>query len=167
MYQYPRPRDRFVPNQRGIYNYDARNVHSGKDAMIFDEEGILLATVDTFQAKMNIATTTYQPLGSINQQSFVTGYSATIAITQCIVESDRLFREILYMTHKGRHAPHWTLQSVMYGYEGSEEHIIWRDCIPEGDWDIHNFTIGDIIKRTLNLHCQQPPELLRQLTYEQ
>ena len=162
---YPQPSDPFSPNQRALYGSDDRRVFSGKDAKIIDEDGELLSTVETFQAKVSNTTTNYQPLGSPISQAFLTGYSVTITITSCIIESERMIQDTFAWFHKGRHAPLWTFQSVIFGYDGSEERIIFRDCVLDGDLDLHNFSVGDIIKRSFNLRCNIAPELLRKLSF--
>ena len=153
-------------NQRAQYNRDARRVFSGKDSLLLNADGTIMATVEQFQGKVNVATTQYQPLGSAIQQSFITGYAVTLTITQCIVEDDLFIQELFEFFSVGRHAPHWTFQSTIMGYDdGTESRIIFRDCIPEGDIDLHNFSVGEIIKRNWNLHAQQPPELQKVLGY--
>ena len=152
-------------NPRALYDADPRRLFSGKDSFILSEEGVLLATVDAFQGQVNVNTTTYQPLGSPIVQSFITGYAVTITITQCIIEDDQFIRDLFDFFENGRHAVHLTFQSVIAGYDGSESRYIFRDCVPDGQIDLHNFTIGDIIKRTWNLHCNHMPEMQKILTY--
>lgn len=152
-------------NPRAGYNADARRIFSGKDTLILSEDGETLATVDTFQGRVSFTNTTYQPLGSPIQQEFMTGYAITLAITQCVIEDDRFITDVIDFFHVGRHAPHWSFISTIFGYDGSESRIVFRDCVPTGDLDLHNFTIGDIIKRTFNLHCNMPAELQKALTY--
>ena len=123
MYTYPMPTDKFIPNQRALNNQDAKRIFSGKDSMIFNEDGVLLSTIDNFQGKVNVATTTYQPLGSPIQQSFITGYSITLTIKQCIIEDDQFVQDMFSFFAKGRHSPHWLFQSVIYGYDGSESRL--------------------------------------------
>lgn len=144
-------------NKRGLYDLDNRNAYSGKDCSIFDSDGNLLSTVEQWQADVNFANATYQPLGSPIQQEFMTGYGITIAITNIIVEDDDFIRQAMDFFTNGRHAPSWILSSVIHGYNGSESRIDFHDCVPSGSWNLHNFTAGDIIRRTLNLHCNQPP----------
>lgn len=152
-------------NPRGLYNADARRVFSGKDAILLDEDGTLLATVDAFQAQVNVGTTTYQPLGSPIQQSFIVNYAVTLVITECIIEDNKFIKDMFDFFNVGRHSPHWTFQSIIFGYDGSESRYIFRDCVPDGQIDLHNFTMGDIIKRAWNLHCNMPPEMQGILTY--
>lgn len=154
-------------NPRAIYDKDVRHVLSGKDCALHDEDGTLLSTADTFQAQVTFNNANYQPIGSPLQASFLTGYSISITLTNCVVESDRFVKEALdFFTH-GRHAPSWNLKSTLNGYDGSEEVIVFRSCIPTGNWDVHNLSIGDIIKRSVQLACNQAPELQSLLSYSE
>lgn len=152
-------------NTRGGYGSDVRRVFSGKDSLLLNEDGEKLVTVDAFQAQVNFTNAQYQPLGSHIQQEFMTAYSITLTITECIIEDNRFIQDVFDFFHIGRHAPQWTFQSVIKGYDGSESRYIFRDCVPSGQLDLHNFSAGDIIKRAWNLHCNMPPELQKVLTY--
>ena len=147
------------------YSRDVRRAVSGKDTCIFNEDGDLLATVDSFQATVNFTNASYLPLGTAQTTEHMVSYTVSIAISQVLIESDEFLRGVTDFFSAGRHAPMWTLQSVVYGYDGSEERLIFRDCVPTGSWDLHNLSQGDVIKRTLNLTCNQPPELQKLLTY--
>ena len=151
-------------NERGLYDKDARYLFSGKDASIFDSDGELLSTVESWQGQVNFTNATYQPLGSAIQQEFMTGYAVTLTITQCIVEDDQFIQDIFDFFKAGRHAPMWTFSSVLHGYDGSESRYVFRDCVPTGQLDLHNITVGDIVKRAWNLHVNQPPDLQKVLT---
>lgn len=148
-----------------LYGSDIRRLFSGKDAFLLDEDGTLLATIDTFQAQVNVNTTTYQPLGSPIVQSFIVGYAITVNVTECIIEDNKFIQDMFDFFNIGRHAPMWSLQSVIAGYDGSESRYIFRDCVPDGQIDLHNFTIGDIIKRQWALHCNVAPEMQKKLSY--
>lgn len=151
-------------NDRSLYDKDARMVYSGKDTCIFDEDGTLLSTVESFQAQVSFTNATYQALGSPIQQEFLTAYAVTIVASQCIIADDKFIKDVVDFFHVGRHAPMWSIQSVIMGYDGSESRFIFRDCVPTSQWDLHNFTVGDIVKRSLNFHVNQPPDLQKLLT---
>ena len=151
-------------NPRALYDKDNRYSFSGKDTSVYDGDGNLLSTIESWQAQVNFTNSTYQPLGSPIQQEFMTGYAVTIAVTQFIVESNDFLRQAMDFFTNGRHAPMWTLSSVIHGYDGSEERMNFIDCVPTGQWDLHNLTIGDIVRRTLNFHVNQPPDLQKVLT---
>lgn len=151
-------------NQRGLYDKDARYAFSGKDASIFDGDGNLLSTVESWQAQVTFNNATYQPIGSPIVQEFMTGYAVTLAITQYIVEDTDFIRQAADFFTNGRHAPMWTLSSVIHGYNGTESRLNFIDCVPTGQWDLHNITVGDVLRYTLNFHVNQPPDLQKFLT---
>ena len=151
-------------NDRALYNKEPRYQFSGKDAEIRDGDGNLLCSVESWTAQVNFQNATWQAIGSPIQQEFMTGYSVTISITEAIVEDNKFIKEVFDFFHNGRHAPMWTFSSVLKGYDGSESRYVFYDCVPSGQLDLHNITTGDIIKRTWNLTCNQPPELQKLLT---
>lgn len=153
-------------NNRALYGADVRRVFSGKDAVILSaDSGELLSTVDTFQAQVSFTNATYQPLGSPMQQEFMTGYAITLTITQCIIEDDKFIRDVFDFFSNGRHAPMWNFSSVIFGYNGSQSRYTFYDCVPSGNLDLHNLTVGDIIKRQWNLHVNTVPNLQKILSY--
>lgn len=150
------------------HSYDkasTRNVLSGKDGVILDGDGNLLCTVESFQAQVNMSTATVQPLGSALQGAFLTGYAVTLTITQYVVEDDQFIQDIFKFFEDERHAPSWVFQAVLYGYDGSESRMIFRDVVPNGQIDLANITVGDVVKRTFNLQANQAPELQKLLSY--
>lgn len=154
-------------NDRALYNKEPRYQFSGKDAEIRDSDGNLLCSVESWNAQVNFTNASWQAIGSPIQQEFMTGYAVTITITEAIVEDGERLRETFDFFHNGRHAPMWTFSSVLKGYDGSESRYVFYDCVPSGSLDLHNISTGDIVKRTWNLHCNQPPELQKILTIPQ
>lgn len=149
-------------NNRG--GDDARRVFSGKDGMLMSEAGLLLATMETFQVQINVTNATYQPLGDPQQHEHLTGYSVQLNFTSTVIEDTDYFQELLNMTHSGQPVM-WTFQGVLKGRNGSEERMIYRDCVPSGNIDFQNFTAGDLVKRQWSLFVNQPPELQNLLSY--
>ena len=151
-------------NQRALYDMDNRYAFSGKDTSIFDGDGNLLSTVESWQAQVTFNNATYQALGAAIQQEFMTSYAVTIAVTQFIIEDDDFIRQMVDFFEHNRHAPTWTLASTIHGYNDTESRLQFIDCVPTGQVDLHNFTVGDIVRRTLNFHVNQPPNLQKILS---
>ena len=143
---------------------ESRYLFSGKDAEIRDGDGNLLSTVDSWQVQVSFTNATYQPLGTALQAEFMTGYSVNITIVQAVVESDKFVLDVMDFFKIGRHAPMWTFSSVLKGYDGSEERLVFYDCVPTGSFDLHNITPGEIVRRNWNLHVNQPPEIQKLLS---
>lgn len=152
-------------NNRGAD--DVRRVFTGKDGLLLSETGILLATVDTYQVQINFTNATYQPLGDPQQHEHLASYSVSLNITSCVIE-DTLFIQDLYTMMKSAQPSdaEWTFQGVIKGRNGSEERVIYRDCVPSGNIDLQNISPGDIIKRSWSLFVNRPPELQNLLSYE-
>lgn len=144
---------------------DTRRLFTGKDALIFDEQGALLATVDTFTTQVNITNANYQPLGDTQSHSHVSSYAVSLNITQCIIEDDEFLQDLFTFFSVGQPVM-WTFQGVLKGRNGSEQRMIFRDCVPDGQIDLQNFTTGDIIKRQWSMAVNCPPELQNLLSYE-
>ena len=145
---------------------DVRRVFTGKDGLLFSETGILLATVDTYQTQINFTNAKYQPLGDPQSHEHLASYSVTINITECIVEDTLFIQDVFTMLKSGQpYDAEWTFQGVIKGRNGSEERIIYRDCVPSGNLDLQNISPGDIIKRQWSLFVNRPPELQSLLTY--
>ena len=48
---------------------DTRKVLTGKDGALYNDEGVMLATVETFQTQVNVTNAKYQPLGDAQEPS--------------------------------------------------------------------------------------------------
>lgn len=150
-------------NNRGPI--DTRHLTTGKDGMLFDEAGELLATMETYQTQTNYTNASYQPLGDAQEHAVMSGYKVTLTFTECVVESSSMFQELFKSMQSGQPVM-WTFQGTQKGRNGSEERIIYRDCVPDGAIDLQNVTIGDIYKRAWSLVVNRPPELQNLLSYE-
>ncbi len=144
---------------------DTRHLTTGKDGMLFDEAGELLATMETYQTQTNYTNASYQPLGDAQEHAVMSGYKVTLTFTECVVESSSMFQELFESMQSGQPVM-WTFQGTQKGRNGSEERIIYRDCVPDGAIDLQNVTIGDIYKRAWSLVVNRPPELQNLLSYE-
>lgn len=149
-------------NQRGPV--DVRRVFTGKDAVLFSEDGTMLATVESYQGQVNITNATYQPLGDAQQHEAFQAYKVSLTITECVIEDNQMITDLFEMLQSGQGAK-WTFQGVLKGRDGSEERMLFRDCVPSGNIDLQNMNVGDIIKRSWNLTVNRPPELQNLLTY--
>ena len=67
---------------------DSRKVLTGNNGGMYDGKGKLLATVESFQSKINFANQTYRALGSPMEMEVGDAVSTTLSITMTVVESD-------------------------------------------------------------------------------
>ena len=151
-------------NNRGAD--DVRRVFTGKDGLLYSESGLLLATVDTYQCQVNVTNASYQPLGDPQQHEHLASYSVSLNITECVIEDTQFVKDLFKMLKSGQPSDaEWTFQGVIKGRNGSEERLIFRDCVPSGSIDLQNITPGDIIKRQWSLFVNRPPEMQNLLSY--
>ena len=47
----------------------------------------------------------------------------------------------------------------IFNADGSEEQVVYRDCVPDGNIDIQNMQVGELYKRPWSFIVNKPPEL--------
>lgn len=129
---------------------DGRKVRTGKDGALYNGKGKLLATVEAFQAQMGVANQKYHPLGTPLEQEILDSIGTTLTFTECVVEDGEFITDLLKMQNTGIQ-PNWKLQGVVKGINGSEERLIYPDCVPSGNIDLQNVSVGSIVKRQWSL----------------
>lgn len=145
-----------VVNNRAVI--DTRKVLSGKDAALFNDDGVMLATIADFQAQVNIENAEYQPLGDAQKHKVFTAYSVTLTFNEIVIE-DKQFISELFEGMRTHVMPEWNFQGVVKGRNGSEERMIFRACVPDGTIDLQNPAVGDTLKRAWSFGVNEPPEL--------
>ena len=120
---------------------DSRHARTGKDGAFYSEDGVLLATVDTFTSHETANT-----------------FAVSLTMSQIVVEDDE-FIQALMESLETQNMPHWNFQGSLLGRNGSEERVVYKECIPSGQVDIQNVTVGDVIKRNWNFFVNRPPKL--------
>lgn len=142
---------------------DFRKPMSGKDGAVYDRNGVLMANVESFQTQVAITNQTYQPLGTAMERSTMSSYRVTLTFTEVVVNDPEFFRLILDGMRSGI-MPVFNFRGMMRSpYDGSEEQIVYRDCVPDGTIDIQNMTVGELYKRNWTFVVNNPPEALSHL----
>lgn len=131
---------------------DSRKVLTGNNGGMYDGKGKLLATVESFQSKINFANQTYRALGSPMEMEVGDAVSTTLSITMTVVESDDFVDGLEAFQNTGK-MPEWNFQGVIQGKNGSTERKIYNYCVPTGEIDLQNVSVGSIIKRTLTFRA--------------
>ena len=148
--------------KKGMFNnrgpVDVRKVLSGKDGALFAEDGTLLATVETFQTKVSVTNAKYQPLGDAQEHEVFTGYNVTLTFTETVISDERFIEELFDGMASG-FMPDWNFQGSIRGRDGTYQRMNYRQCVPSGDIDLQNLSIGDTLKRAWSLFVNEPPEL--------
>jgi translation elongation factor P/translation initiation factor 5A len=129
---------------------DAKKVLTGKDGAFYNSKGKLLATTETYQSKVNVTNTKYQPVGDSQEHEIFTSYGQTLVFTEVVVEDSEFITDMIEGMENGE-MPSWNFQGVIRGRNGSEERLVYNDCVPSGDIDLQNVSVGDLIKRQWNM----------------
>jgi hypothetical protein len=79
-------------------------------------------------------------------------------MSQVVVEDDAFIQELVEAM-ESQTMPVWDFQGVLKGRNGTEERMVYRECIPSGQVDLQNITVGDVIKRAWNFAVNRPPKL--------
>ena len=142
---------------------DVRKVLTGKDGAILDDSGTMLATVESFQSQVNVTNAKYQPLGDMQEHEAPQSYAVTLTMSQIVIKDDKFIQDLVSALKKGE-MPVWNFQGLVNGRNGSEERMNYRGCIPSGNIDLQNLSVGDLIKRAWNFAVNEPPELKKLLS---
>ena len=114
---------------------DVRKVMSGKDGGLYDENGTLLVSTESFQSSVAVNNQTYQPLGDAQEHGTMSSYKVTLQFSEIIVETSEFFKQLMegLRTHR---MPVWNFRGMVRSpYDGSEEQTVYRDCVPDGNID--------------------------------
>lgn len=149
-------------NMRG--RVDMRHVLGGKDGLLLNAAGVTLATVETFSTKVTYTNGDYSPLGDMQVHEAALSYKVSLTLSQVLIRDDEFIREVLECMSDS-YLPFWNFQGMVRGRNGSEQRINYRSCIPTGDLDLQNLSVGEIYKRNWNLTVNEPPDLQSLLTY--
>lgn len=142
---------------------DARHSRSGKDAMLYNEDGEAFAQVNSFKTKSAFNNNKYTPIGQNMELEVNNTIGVTITISEIVVMDGYLFNKIIEAVQNGE-SPVMTMDGVIEGRNGSQERITYRECIFSGDQDLQNVSTGETLTRSYNLHCNGRPEQRSALT---
>lgn len=137
---------------------DSRHARTGKDGAFYNKDGVMLASVETFVSNVNFTNAKYNVLGDPQEHETAASYSVNLTMTQVVVEDDAFIIELVEALGTGI-MPVWDFQGTLTGLNGSEERMVYRDCLPSGQVDLQNIAVGDVIKRAWNFFVNRPPKL--------
>lgn len=137
---------------------DSRNARSGKDGAFYNKDGVMLASVEQFTSNVNFSNYKYNVIGDGQDHETSGTFSVNLTMTQIVVEDDEFIIELM-KSLETQIMPVWDFQGSLLGRNGSEERVIYRDCIPSGQVDIQNVQVGDTIKRNWNFFVNRAPRL--------
>lgn len=137
---------------------DARHARTGKDGAFYSKDGVLLASVEQFTSNVTYNNAKYSVLGDAQEHETSNTFAVNLTMSQIVIEDDEFIIELM-RGMETQIMPVWDFQGSLLGRNGSEERVIYRDCIPSGQIDIQNVSVGDVIKRNWNLFVNRPPKL--------
>lgn len=137
---------------------DSRHVRTGKDGAFYSQDGVLLATVETFSSNVSFNNAQYQVLGDAQEHEGANTYKVSLTMSQVVVEDDE-FIKALVDALETQEMPVWNFQGSLLGRNGSEERITYYECIPSGQVDLQNIAVGDVVKRNWNFHVNKAPKM--------
>ncbi len=137
---------------------DTRHARTGKDGAFYNDDGVLLCSMEQFTSNVSWNNAKYSVLGDAQEHETTNTYAVTLTMSQIVVEDDQFITEMVEGMEK-QDMPHWNFQGSLRGRNGSEERMVYRDCVPSGQTDLQNISVGDVIKRNWNFFVNRPPKL--------
>ncbi len=137
---------------------DSRYARTGKDGAFYNQDGVLLATVESFSSNVSFNNASYSVLGNAQELETANTFKVTLTMSQVVVEDDAFIQEI-FKAMEEQQMPYWNFQGVIVGRNGSEQRVVYSECVPSGQIDLQNVTTGDVIKRSWNFAVNKPPAL--------
>ena len=137
---------------------DSRYARTGKDGAFYNQDGVLLATVESFSSNVSFNNASYSVLGNAQELETANTVKVTLTMSQVVVEDDAFIQEI-FKAMEEQQMPYWNFQGVIVGRNGSEQRVVYSECVPSGQIDLQNVTTGDVIKRSWNFAVNKPPAL--------
>ncbi len=137
---------------------DSRYARTGKDGAFYNQDGVLLATVESFSSNVSFNNASYSVLGNAQELETANTFKVTLTMSQVVVEDDAFIQEI-FKSMEEQQMPYWNFQGVIVGRNGSEQRVVYSECVPSGQIDLQNVTTGDVIKRSWNFAVNKPPAL--------
>lgn len=155
-----------MPNKRNSRAAgDARQMRTGKDGALYNDEGVLLASVESFTSTVTYNNQTVTVLGDPQEHETSDTYKVALTFSQLVVEDDAFIQELLESMETNQ-PPQWNFRGSLLGNNGSEQSITYRDCLPSGQIDLQNIAVGAVVKRAWNFAVNRPPKLSKLLTID-
>ncbi|MBO6268780.1 MAG: hypothetical protein J6N19_06515 [Clostridium sp.] len=142
---------------------DARQARTGKDGGLYNDKGVLLASVDQFQSNVQYNNQAYTVLGDPQEHETSDTYKVSLTFNQLVVEDDAFITELMDSMETNQ-PPQWNFRGSLLGNNGTEQSVTYRDCLPSGQVDLQNIQVGQVVQRAWNMIVNRPPKLSSLLT---
>ena len=129
---------------------NAQKVRTGKDGALYNSQGKLLASMESFQSQMSVNNTKYQPLGTNQEYEVNTSYGVTLTFSELVVEANEFITDLLNCQETGV-LPDWSFTGKIQGLTKTQAYV-YPNCVPSGTIDLQNVQSGDIIKRAWSMY---------------
>lgn len=144
---------------------DLRKVLTGSDARIYatvNGNSYLLAEAQSFTAALNPSNADVQPLGSKLIGAVTGGYTVALSVTEYVVRDDILLVPLLEAVKSGARIS-YDFQGVLdrTSMDGQESRQVFRDCIPDGTFNLLNLTPGEPVTRETSFRGNAFPEIIK------
>ena len=137
---------------------DSRFARTGKDGAIYNADGVLLATVDSFTANVTYNNAAYSVLGNAQELETANTFKVALTMSQVVVEDDAFIQELVEAM-ESQTMPVWDFQGVL---KDMHEQFVeptrkYADIVVlEGG---HNLVALDLIMQRIAGHiAENPPE---------
>jgi len=144
---------------------DSRHARTGKDGAFYNKDGVMLATVESFTSNVSYNNAKYSVLGDAQEHETANTFAVNLTMSQIVVEDDTFIKE-LFEAMETQIMPVWDFQGSLLGRNDSEERVVYRECVPSGQVDLQNISVGDVIKRNWNFFVNRPPKLQNLLSID-
>ncbi len=121
---------------------DARHARTGKDGAFYNKDGVMLATVESFTSNVSYNNAKYSVLGDAQEHETANTFAVNLTMSQIVVEDDTFIKE-LFEAMETQIMPVWDFQGSLLGRNDSEERVVYRECVPSGQVDLQNISVGD------------------------
>ncbi len=152
-----------MPQNNEILN--VTELMSGKDGRLFVTVGgqtYFLAEINQYSVTMDVATTDYQPVGSIMNYGIATGVTFNLTYTEAVVRDDVTLAPMLEAINNG-YVPTYDFQGVVTRMDGTEERITFNNAVPNGTVGLQSLTPGEIITREQSYRLNSIPKLIQSM----
>ena len=98
---------------------DSRFARTGKDGAIYNADGVLLATVDSFTANVTYNNAAYSVLGNAQELETANTFKVALTMSQVVVEDDAFIQELVEAM-ESQTMPVWDFQAVVHQKRSAE-----------------------------------------------
>ena len=73
----------------------ASDSRSGKDASVYNENGVMVAYIETFKSTVNFANSKYKVLGDMQEHATPGSYTVTLSFSAITIMSEEFFTDVM------------------------------------------------------------------------